>query len=646
MPFEDLPVTNVDISSPFWVRIQECARDKTIPAIVEAQKASQHWYCLTWREGHPIKPHPFWDSDVYKTVEAACIFLMKYPDEKMMATVDEAVEMIRNAQHEDGYLNSYYTVHGLDQRWTNLRDMHELYCLGHLVEATVAYETLARTGKLLEVVMKALRHVDSIFGAEEGKKRGYPGHQEIEIGLLRLYELTRDPLPLKLATYFLNERGQHDENYEIYFDHESRARGADPYADMGSEHKSWYHGPRDYGYHQAAQPLTEQSELEGHSVRAMYYYTAATDLVRIRGGSDEYSLQIMRALSSLWRDLVDKKIYVTGAIGSVTQWEGFGPAYVLNNLESEGCYGETCAAFALIMWCQRLLKLQLRSEYADVMEVCLYNAFLGAMSASGDAFYYQNVLRTLADEKKERSKWFGVACCPPNVAKLLGSLSSLIYSYDPIKELVAIHLYVQSKISVPNTNVQVSLETNMPWDGQVSIHVKGGPIRLALRIPSWASASEYTCSVPSELKHGYLHVETTSDIVVDLNLPLKARKVYTHPKLGKDEFCIMRGPLVYCIEDVDNEDMSVDDLALLDVGVKDGESTEIASIQHVVPIVAQGRQLERPNEDALYTSRPWLYEATARDVVAIPYFLRSNRGGNGAMRVWTRRLEGPSLNGH
>ena len=176
--------------------MQTRSRDITIPAIIHAQKSLQHWYCLTWKEGHEIKPHPFWDSDIYKVTEAACYFLLKNDDPSLRQEVEQAVDMIRSAQHEDGYLNSYYTVRDISKRWTNVRDMHELYCLGHLVEACVAYETLTQSGRLLEPVMKALRHVDSVFGPEQGKLHGYPGHPEIELGLLRLYDLTHDPLPL------------------------------------------------------------------------------------------------------------------------------------------------------------------------------------------------------------------------------------------------------------------------------------------------------------------------------------------------------------------------------------------------------------------------------------------------------------------
>jgi len=547
-----------------------------------------------------------------------------------MANVEEAVDMVRGAQHPDGYLNSYYTVRGIDKRWTNLRDMHEMYCLGHLTEACVAYETLTGSGRLLEPVMKAIRHVDSIFGSEPGKKRGYPGHEEIEIGLLRLYELTGEPLLLKLAKYFIFERGQRDENGETFYDHEARARGADPYDHMGSEMKHCYLHPRDYGYQQADCPILEAKEVKGHSVRAMYYYTAAADLARL---TDDKKLK--EALDRLWRNMVDKKIYITGGLGSIRQWEGFGPEYLLGDSNEDGtCYAETCASFALIIWCQRMLRLSLNVEYADVMEVALYNAVLGAVSLDGGAFYYENPLRTYTGHQKERSKWFEVACCPPNVAKLFGLMGGLIYSSK--KDVVAVHLYIESTFTVPGTDVVVSQKTSMPWSGEVEITVKG-KTGLALRIPGWASSHE--CSVEGELKDGYLHLPPSEDTVVKLKLPLEARKFYANPKTGKDEIAIMRGPLVYCIEDVDN-DVDVDDIALVDVSIKEAEPVSIAGVENVIPIMASGKELVQDTSSALYTSKPWNYSEGTKQLKFIPFFLRANRGGNGGMRVWNKRLQG------
>ncbi|KAK0375967.1 hypothetical protein CLIM01_06647 [Colletotrichum limetticola] len=647
MPLSSVSFQSARVTSPFWAKFQRCVRESTVPSIIKAQKTEGHWDCLTWKKGHRPQPHAFWDSDIYKTTEAACNFLLMHPNEDMLRVVEETVDMIRNAQHPDGYINSFYTVRGLENRWTNLRDLHELYCLGHLYEATVAYETLTKSGRLLEVATKSMHHIDSIFGREEGKKRGYPGHQEIELGLLRLYDMTGDPLALRLAKYFILERGTQDDNGETYFDHEAFARGADPYDGLGSEVKGWFHGPRDYAYNQADRPIREQAEIKGHAVRAMYYYTAVTDLIRVEAASDPDVAECKQALQRLWRNMVDCKMYVTGAIGSYRQNEGFGEAFVLNDLEMEGCYGETCAAFALIMWCHRMLQMELNSEYADVMENCLYNGFLGAISSDGEAFYYQNVLRTKTGQSKDRERWFGVACCPPNVAKLVGSLGSLLYSTDDAEDLIAVHMYVQSEVELTlgGKGVKLSVITEMPWSGEVTIRVEGAA-RLALRIPDWVQDQGYTCSMEGELNQGYLHItDVLEGTEVRLSLPTPAHRLYAHPKTGKDAVCIRRGPFVYCLEDVDNEAVDIDHIALEDERApQEGSPVSIATTHDVVPLQVTGRKLARVGvvtgeRSRLYGPKAWEYDVESLQLIAIPYFLRANRGGNGAMRVWTPRLK-------
>ncbi|GES64124.1 DUF1680 domain protein [Aspergillus terreus] len=635
MAFTPGSVRDVAITSPFWSQMQACSRNNTIPAIIKAQKETGHWYCLTWKEGHPVKPHAFWDSDVYKVTEAACYFLMTHEDAELRAEVEAAVDMIRNAQHPDGYINSYYTVRGIQNRWTNVRDMHELYCIGHLIEACVAYETLTGSGRLLEPVMKAVRHVDSVFGPEEGKKHGYPGHQEIEIGLLRLYELTGDALLLKLAEYFILERGKRDAQGESFYDHEAKARGADPYDGMGTEMRATYRFPRDYSYHQAHKPLVEQDEIMGHSVRAVYYMTAATDYVRLTGNR-----AVQEAVDRLWRDTVDTKIYVTGGLGAMRQWEGFGPRYFLGDAE-EGhtCYAETCASFGLINWCSRMLRLKLHSEYADVMETALYNAFLGAVGLDGKSFYYENPLMTYTGHPKPRSTWFEVACCPPNVGKLLGSLGSLIYSYLESDDIVAVHLWIASEFTVPNSGTVVSQKTNMPWSGKVELAVRGPKaVNLALRIPNWAM-SGYTCSVAGgEMRDGYLYLSAVRDSTVELDFPIEPRKVYANPLTGKNEVAIMLGPLVYCIEDVDNESVDMDYVALTDGPVGKGPPKKIATVEDVIPLHTPGKVLVNKQWSSLYGLSPWQWSSETVDMVLVPYFLRMNRGGNGGMRVWNRRV--------
>lgn len=546
---------------------------------------------------------------------------MTHNDDEMMAQVEEAVDNIRVAQHPDGYINSYYTVHGLQDRWTNLRDMHELYCIGHLLEACVSYETLTHSGRLLEPVMKVVRHIDSIFGAEPGKKRGYPGHQEIELGLVRLYEMIKEPLLLKVAQYFIMERGTKDDNGQLYWDYEARERGNDPGDYNTMEMRPVYRYPRDYAYHQADCRLIEATELRGHAVRAMYYLTAATDLVRLTRHDG-----IRSALTRLWRDMVDTKMYITGSLGSIRQWEGFGPAYFLGDTEQGGiCYAETCATFALIWWCQRMLRLQLSSEYADVMELALYNGFLGATSLDGQSFYYENPLRTHTNQPKERKRWFEIACCPPNVAKMLGNLGTLIFSADDY--IVTVHLYIESTLRVPGSDAVVSMKTKAPWSGEVEI-TWTGTVALSLRIPGWANG--YKSSAPGHVEDGYLHIPKDTNGTVEIFFSVEPRIFYANTKTGKNEVCIMRGPLVYCIEDVDN-DVDVDNVALHEVSVKDGPPLKILT-DEVITVVAKGQEFKNKHCTKLNDEHPW-EQGEERELVFIPYYARANRGGNGGMTV-------------
>lgn len=551
---------------------------------------------------------------------------MTHPDDQIKAWVEEAVDNIRGAQHPDGYINSYYTVRGIQDRWTNLRDMHELYCIGHLIEACVAYETLTGSGRLLEPVMKVVRHIDSVFGEEPGKKRGYPGHEEIEIGLLRLYELTKEPLLLKVAQYFILERGSRDDKGETYFDKEAWARGNDPGDWDSFEMRPVYRGPRDYGYHQADVPLVDAKEIKGHSVRAMYYLTAATDLVRLTGHQG-----VKASVDRLWRDMVDRKMYITGGLGTVRQWEGFGHPYVLGDTEEGGvCYAETCATFGLIVWCQRLLQLNLVSEYADVMEIGLYNGFLGAVGLDGETFYYENPLRTFTGHPKERSRWFQVACCPPNVAKLLANLGPFVFSIK--EERVVIHLYIASSLRVPDSDAVVTMKTNAPWSGEVEVSWTG-TVALTLRIPGWASG--FKASVEGgEVKDGYLYLPAMTDGNVKVVFDFKPRKMYAKPITGKNEVCIMRGPLVYCVEDADN-DVDIDSVALSASPIQDGTPFEVMG-HDVVPVLAKGRELRSADSSKLYDHEEWV-RGEEKELTFIPYFARANRGGKGGMRVWCFR---------
>jgi DUF1680 family protein len=544
--------------------------------------------------------------------------------------------LIRHTDSMGRYINSYYTILGLSNRFTNLRDMHELYCLGHLAEAAAAYHSLTGSNDLITVVRRMVDLVRKIVVP----KGGYPGHQELEIGLLRLYDITGDSVFLDTAAYFIRERGTRDEKDEIYFDREAFARGGDPYAHLGTECKAWFSKPRDYAYMQAHTPLVKQTTIEGHSVRAMYYLTAAQHYTLV--GKSETD-DIKDAVARLFANTVNTKMYVTGGIGSVTHCEGFGPEYHLPDLnEGGGCYSETCASFALIMLCERMLRAELKGLYGDVMERALLNCVLGAVGMQGDSFYYENPLATLAGHAHERSKWFDVACCPPNIAKLIGLLPTLTYSVKG--RTCAIHLFIGSSFTtqIDGQDVKVSMETQFPWKGTVTIAVQTStPLTLAIRIPSWAAKS-FTSSAQGDVLDGYLHLEIKSSTTLTLELPMAPRVVYAHPALRKDEVAIMRGPLVYCAESVDNE-VDLEQIYVRPSHVKETK-IEIAGIQNVPLLRVQGRARKGAGfgerGEGLYGDERPGWEEGERAVMLVPYFLRMNRGGLGGMRVWLKELCG------
>ena len=371
------PVRSVDLTSPFYGQLDLLFRSVTLPTILAVLKDTGRFYALTWTpKTAPTPVHPFWDSDCYKSLEACCYYLMKHDDKSIREDVEAYIDIVKKAQWEDGYLSAYYTVHEPEKRFTNLRDSHELYSLGHLAEFAVAYFILTASSDLIDVCRRfiELLHKTVI------RKGGYDGHQELELALIRLYEVTNEPLFLDTAEYLIRERGKNDADGRIFFDHECVARGVDPDTDFRA--KGNFRFPRDYAYMQAHLPLTEHQEIDGHCVRAVYYLTGALHYGLL---TPDKSQDILQATHRLFDEMVKTKMYITGGIGSVRRNEGFGPRYYLPDLQEAGaCYSETCASFGTIVLCERLLREHLRAKYGDILETCLMNCVLGAVGMDGE----------------------------------------------------------------------------------------------------------------------------------------------------------------------------------------------------------------------------------------------------------------------
>lgn len=494
----------------FWAQKRDVVFRNTLPYQLQVLKDTGRYdaFKLKWKPVYddppdiwPVPNHLFWDSDVAKWMEGACYLLHDREDVELRKAIDELTEMIADAQQPDGYLNIHFTVVDPKGRWSDIRDLHELYNAGHLIEAALAHQELTGTKKLLDPICRYVDLLCQVFGPGEEQRHAYPGHPEIELALLRLYKRTQDPKHFDLAKYFLDERGKpKGQEGKHYYDWEAEKRGERPF-----ERPLYYPKPRSYWYQQAHEPIIEQQTIEGHSVRAMYLLTAVADMVAMKPTQDSMPAYRM-ALTRLWSNMTDKKMYLTGGIGAIQQWEGFGIDYFLpQGTDEGGCYAETCASIGVMMLAERLLQLDLDGHYADIMELCLYNAVLTAMSCDGKAFTYVNQLASSDETLSKREEWFTCACCPPNVTRLFGSLGGYFWSSevnDSRKTVdVNVHLYGSAtyKVETSAGAVEVTQKSNWPLEGSIAFEVKnttGYAVQVRLRIPQYAETFEVRGGFP------------------------------------------------------------------------------------------------------------------------------------------------------
>ncbi|KAF2396785.1 DUF1680-domain-containing protein [Trichodelitschia bisporula] len=615
--------------------------------------------------------HLFWESDIAKWIEAACYSLYERKNEELVRGIAELVDMLRANQHEDGYLNLHYTLMEPGKRFTNLRDMHELYNAGHLIEAAIAHKEYFRNSDLMKPILKYVDLLCATFGPAEGQIRGYPGHPEIELALCRLFELTNNPKHLALARFFLTERGNPaGVDGKHYYDWEAEQRGERLF-----ERPTYFPTRRAYSYQQAHKPLLEQHTIEGHAVRAMYLLAGLADVGQTSGNDDEIG-PYCDVLTRLWKNMVEKKMYLTGGIGSVDQWEGFGIDYSLPQSSDEGgCYAETCASVGVILLAERMLHIAQSGKYSDVMELCLYNTVLGGMSCDGLQFTYTNQLASSDGALSERKKWFNCACCPMNVARLLGSLGGFIwhaYVHSPYEVSIYIHLYESASLfySVGLMRVvQLEQESNWPWEGKVKFNCKitgKVSVDIYLRTPSWATGWTVTPMLPTIVTdRGYLKLPAkwlAKHSEFCLHVPMQPRLVSPHPFTNQNVVAIARGPLVYCVEDCDNpwvddhfKSLIFDEAACLTETRKVDEVTK----EEYVGITARGQfrfveteeghlpgqemaevvveEEEEEEEERPATKARTTPESPVKELHFVPFYFRANRPGKGHMRVGLRK---------
>ena len=627
-------VKDVSVRDPFFSRIQNVVIDTMIlyqkralnDEIPDVKKSHciENFRIAAGRSSGEYYGRVFQDSDLAKWIEAVAYSLVVKPDPDLEAQADEAIDLIGEAQQEDGYLNTYFTVKEPEHRWQNLADCHEMYCAGHMTEAGVAYYLATGKDKLLKIVCRLCDHIERRFGP--GKVYGIPGHEEIELALLRLYRVTKEKKYLDLAKYFIDQRGQDPE----FFIKEAKERG-------------WKRVQSDETtpptYMQNHKPVREMDTVEGHAVRCMYLLTAVADLA-----AETDDDELFEACRRLWENMTERRMYITAGIGSTAWGEAFTRDFDLPN---DTAYAETCAAVGVCFFARQMLEAEPDGRYADVMERALYNGTISGMELDGTKFFYVNQLEAdphmradaYYDEEYTvgRTGWYDCACCPPNLARLMTGLGGYIWSEN--EDTLYSHLFIGSTVKAGNGAV-IELQGGYPWNGDLTYTVKKAadkPFKLAIRLPGWCENFSLTVNgkaADAEEVAGYLVMERDwqPGDVVSYILELKPVRVYADPRVKDDVGCValMRGPVVYAFEGVDNgKDLSC--LRLPNDAEIQALPYDPALLEGVVALTVAGKRAVP--EGGLYG-----YEETREEDVtlkAIPYYAWANRGSN-PMRVWIR----------
>jgi len=598
-----IPISSVKVSG-FWGKRIKILHDVTLPEQYRLLEETQRLYNFRRAAGKVKGDYYgffFNDTDVYKWQEAVSFSFASYGrDENLEKILDQTIEEVAGAQDEDGYLDTYFTFERKKDRWTNLKDMHELYCAGHLIQAGIAHYRTTGKDTLLNIAKRFADHIDNVFGP--GKKEGTCGHPEIEMALVELYRETGDKRYLNLAKFFIDERG----------------KGL-----IGGE-----------TYHIDHKPFRELTEIVGHAVRALYLNCGATDLYLETGEKE-----LMEALERLWKNFVERKMYITGGAGARHEGEAFGEEYELPN---DTAYAETCAAIGSFMWNFRMLLAKGEGRFADIMEQTLYNGLLSGISLNGKEYFYVNPLEDNGEHR--RKPWFACACCPPNIVRLIASIPG--YMYTTSEEGIWVHLYGENEAKIPWGDKEIKLieKTNYPWEGNIELEIKTeGEYKIFLRIPSWAKG--YTIKIngnkinTKEVKNGYIEVENQwkEGDKINFELPMEIEIIESHPKLKDNvgKVAIKRGPIVYCMEQVDNPWGDPRYMEIADYNLK-AEPSEI--LEGIVIIKGKGKIIDsRIWESNLYLPKEEV-ERNKKEVefITIPYYAWANRE-KGPMTVWIRR---------
>ena len=619
-----IPLSDLQIRDPFWSRYHSAQLEKGLLSQFDQLEKTgriRNFMRVANAEAGGFEGLRFNDSDVYKWLEAAAYALLHGDSPELRKAMDETIRCIERAQESDGYINTYFQLTHPDMKWRNLNAMHEMYCGGHLIEAGIAVFECTGDQRLLDVGIRFADHVASLFGP--GKRSGSCGHQEIELALIKLSDTTKNQSYRDLAEWMIEERGKRPSPFEQELeDKEAIALAPAAAALMLKDGK--YSGE----YLQDHLPIREHDAVVGHAVRAMYYYIAAAGI--------EGDPELTAALERTWTSVTQRRMYVTGGIGPSGDNEGFTSDFDLPNLTA---YAETCAAVGLVFWGHSLLQLTGGSEYADVMERALYNGALAGISLDTTHFFYDNPLESRGQHR--RTPWFGCACCPPNIARLIGSVGRYAVSISNDTFWVHIPIGLEAAMTLNGVPTIIKIESNYPWSGAITITVepeKPVNAELRFRIPDWADDVETEIPGLEEeaaFENGYIVVRKTwqQGDVARFNVAMKPRWVISDPRVFENlgRVALAHGPLIYAAEEHDlgfaPQTCTVDTDVELDP-IQDSILGGMITI--TVPAIREAQNLS----GQLYTDRDSIsYESTK--VTYIPYFAWNNRGPN-AMQVWLR----------
>ncbi|MBQ2667381.1 MAG: glycoside hydrolase family 127 protein [Clostridia bacterium] len=631
-----IPVHAFRADDSFVGRVQKLVREEVIPyqyeilndnlPDVEKSHAIENIRMAAKKlQGEDVSPDAFYgmvfqDSDVAKWIEAAAYTLAAVKDPELEKTLDEVIALYGASQHEDGYVNSYFTVKAPDRTWKNLREAHELYCAGHMMEAAVAYYEATGKRNLLDIMEK---NADCIYEQfMHHNTRGYGGHPEVELALMRMWRATGKEKYKELAKHFVDVRG-----LAPNFLAEEEA---------GRDWNIWNHTVElDTDYTQSTLPVREQKDAVGHAVRGVYLYTGMADVAK-----ETDDAELLAACRNLWDSITKRRMYVTGGIGSTVLGEAHTVDYDLPN---DTVYAETCASIGLMFFAKQLLENEHRGEYADVMERAFYNTVLAGMQLDGKRFFYVNPLEVIPGvsgvapthrhDLPVRPQWYACACCPPNVSRIVSALGA--YAYSENESTFFIDLYAGGTVETQK-GLTLTCETAFPHFGEVKYTVSGAAeTTLAIRIPDWSENTMLTVNGEavdlSACVDGYAYIirQWQDGDTLALSLDMTARVIYASPKIAADtgKACVQRGPLAYCAEEIDNG--KILPLMIREDAVPKALDFEPDTLCGIVPVVIDGWEVQETK--TLYsTEKPKLVE---KEIRLIPYYTWANRGEN-QMRVW------------